>query len=85
MDLLILKEVVQKMAGVDAAEDLTMDQLNAMGGGELLKAEVNIFFAFDLLFLLFKYVFPGSLVFIGLHFSLGKLFWTSLLRRIFIF
>lgn len=40
MDLLILKEVVQKMAGVDAAEDLTMDQLNAMGGGELLKAEV---------------------------------------------
>lgn len=28
------------MAGVEAAEDLTMDQLNAMAGGELLKAEV---------------------------------------------
>lgn len=40
MDLLILKEVVQKMAGVDAAEDLTIDQLSAMAGGELLKAEV---------------------------------------------
>lgn len=40
LDLLILKEVVQKMAGVDAAEDLTMDQLNALAGGELLKSEV---------------------------------------------
>lgn len=46
LDLLILKEVVQKMAGVDAQEDLTIDQLNAMAGGELLKAEVglNLFF-----------------------------------------
>lgn len=43
LDLLILKEVVQKMAGVDAAEDLTMDQLNAMAGGELLKAEAGYF------------------------------------------
>ncbi|KAJ8922768.1 hypothetical protein NQ315_007803 [Exocentrus adspersus] len=43
LDLLILKEVVQKMAGVDAAEDLTIDQLNAMGGGELLKAEAGYF------------------------------------------
>jgi THO complex subunit 2 len=40
LDLLILKEVVQKMAGVEAAEDLTMEQVNAMAGGELLKAEV---------------------------------------------
>lgn len=28
------------MAGVEAAEDLTLEQLNAMAGGELLKAEV---------------------------------------------
>lgn len=31
---------MQKMAGVEAAEDLTLEQLNAMAGGELLKAEV---------------------------------------------
>ncbi|XP_049826219.1 THO complex subunit 2 isoform X2 [Aethina tumida] len=43
LDLLILKEVVQKMAGVDAQEDLTIDQLNAMAGGELLKAEAGYF------------------------------------------
>ncbi|KAJ8978313.1 hypothetical protein NQ317_008185 [Molorchus minor] len=43
LDLLILKEVVQKMAGIDTAEDLTMDQLNAMAGGELLKAEAGYF------------------------------------------
>lgn len=44
LDLLILKEIVQKMAGVEAAEDLTVDQLNAMAGGELLKAEVCLTF-----------------------------------------
>ncbi|KAF2879485.1 hypothetical protein ILUMI_26680 [Ignelater luminosus] len=43
LDLLILKEIVQKMAGVEAAEDLTMEQLNAMAGGELLKAEAGYF------------------------------------------
>lgn len=44
LDLLILKEIVQKMAGVEAAEDLTMEQVNAMAGGELLKAEVSLEF-----------------------------------------
>ncbi|KAG5888387.1 hypothetical protein JTB14_035693 [Gonioctena quinquepunctata] len=43
LDLLILKEIVQKMAGVDAAEDLTMDQLSALAGGELLKSEAGYF------------------------------------------
>lgn len=38
-----MKEIVQKMAGVEAAEDLTMEQVNAMAGGELLKAEVRCF------------------------------------------
>ncbi|XP_022903408.2 THO complex subunit 2 [Onthophagus taurus] len=43
LDLLILKEIVQKMAGIEAAEDLTVEQLNAMAGGELLKAEAGYF------------------------------------------
>ncbi|KAF7282444.1 hypothetical protein GWI33_002672 [Rhynchophorus ferrugineus] len=43
LDLLILKEVVQKMAGVEPAEDSTMDQLNALSGGELLKGEAGYF------------------------------------------
>ena len=39
-DLLILKEVVQKMSGIDSSEELTQSQIEAMAGGELLKAEV---------------------------------------------
>ncbi|KPJ16941.1 THO complex subunit 2 [Papilio machaon] len=31
-DLLILKEIVQKMAGIEAAEEMTPDQLDAMAG-----------------------------------------------------
>uniref|UniRef100_A0A8C5Z0X9 THO complex subunit 2 n=1 Tax=Marmota marmota marmota TaxID=9994 RepID=A0A8C5Z0X9_MARMA len=38
-DLLILKEVVQKMAGIEITEEMTMEQLEAMTGGEQLKAE----------------------------------------------
>lgn len=41
MDLLILKEIVQKMAGVESAEEMTNEQLNAMCGGELLRGEVS--------------------------------------------
>lgn len=41
---------MQKMAGVEAAEDLTVDQLNAMAGGELLKSEVC--FTFFVIFVL---------------------------------
>lgn len=40
LDLLILKEIVQKMAGIEAAEEMTAEQLEAMAGGELLKGEV---------------------------------------------
>lgn len=39
-DLLILKEVVQKMSGIDSSEELTQSQIEAMAGGELLKTEV---------------------------------------------
>jgi len=42
LDLLLLKEIVQKMTGIEAAEDMTADQLDAMAGGELLRGEVNI-------------------------------------------
>ncbi|XP_068627551.1 THO complex subunit 2 [Battus philenor] len=42
-DLLILKEIVQKMAGIEAAEEMTPEQLDAMAGGELLKGEAGYF------------------------------------------
>ena len=42
-DLLVLKEVVQKMAGIDISDEITSSQLEAMAGGELLKAEVSPF------------------------------------------
>ena len=38
-----MKEIVQKMAGIEAAEEMTPDQLDAMAGGDLLKNEVFIF------------------------------------------
>ncbi|KAF4523129.1 hypothetical protein B566_EDAN003144 [Ephemera danica] len=43
LDLLILKEIVHKMAGVEAAEELTPEQLDAMSGGELLRSEAGYF------------------------------------------
>lgn len=46
LDLLILKEIVQKMVGIEAAEEMTNEQLSAMSGGELLKGEVIFFFLF---------------------------------------
>ncbi|XP_015599457.1 THO complex subunit 2 isoform X2 [Cephus cinctus] len=43
LDLLIVKEIVQKMAGIEAAEEMTSDQLDAMAGGDLLKNEAGYF------------------------------------------
>ncbi|XP_077302738.1 THO complex subunit 2-like protein isoform X2 [Arctopsyche grandis] len=43
LDLLILKEIVQKMAGIEAAEEMTAEQLDAMSGGELLRGEAGYF------------------------------------------
>ena len=40
LDLLVLKEVVQKMSGIELTEEVTSTQLEALCGGELLKAEV---------------------------------------------
>ncbi|TWW74883.1 THO complex subunit 2 [Takifugu flavidus] len=42
-DLLILKEVVQKMAGIEITNEMTSEQLEAMTGGEQLKAEGGYF------------------------------------------
>ncbi|XP_063413325.1 THO complex subunit 2-like isoform X1 [Mytilus trossulus] len=42
-DLLILREIVQKMAGVEMSEEITNDQLEAMSGGELLRQEGGYF------------------------------------------
>ena len=36
----MLKEVVQKMSGVEANDEITPQQLEALAGGELLRAEV---------------------------------------------
>ena len=41
IDLLILKEIVQKMGGIDSMEDLTSEQLDAMSGGEVLRREAG--------------------------------------------
>ncbi|XP_068227072.1 THO complex subunit 2 isoform X2 [Palaemon carinicauda] len=41
IDLLILREIVQKMGGIDTLEDLTSEQLDAMCGGELLRREAG--------------------------------------------
>ncbi|XP_071489382.1 THO complex subunit 2-like [Diadema antillarum] len=42
-DLLILREVVLKMAGIEVTEEMTPDQLGALAGGELLRAEGGYF------------------------------------------
>lgn len=43
LDLLILKEIVQKMTGIDTTEEMTDEQLEALSGGELLKSEGGTF------------------------------------------
>uniref|UniRef100_A0A2C9JZK7 THO complex subunit 2 n=1 Tax=Biomphalaria glabrata TaxID=6526 RepID=A0A2C9JZK7_BIOGL len=43
IDLLLLREVVQKMAGVEISEEVTDDQLEAMAGGELVRQEGSNF------------------------------------------
>ena len=37
-----MKAVTQKMSGIDIAEEVTASQLEALAGGELLKAEVHV-------------------------------------------
>ncbi|BFZ15044.1 hypothetical protein BsWGS_18083 [Bradybaena similaris] len=42
-DLLLLREVVQKMAGIEISEEATDEQLEAMAGGELVRQEGSNF------------------------------------------
>uniref|UniRef100_A0A1B6BZM5 THO complex subunit 2 n=4 Tax=Clastoptera arizonana TaxID=38151 RepID=A0A1B6BZM5_9HEMI len=43
LNLLILKEIIQKMAGIEVPEEMTNDQMEAMAGGDLLKGEAGYF------------------------------------------
>lgn len=43
LDLLIIKEIVTKMGGIEAAEEMTVEQLEASAGGELLRQEAASF------------------------------------------
>ena len=43
LDLLILKEMVLKMGGIEAAEEMTNEQIDAMAGGDLLRQEAGSF------------------------------------------
>ena len=43
LDLLLLKEVVQKMSGIEANVEVTDDQLFALSGGEMLRTEGGYF------------------------------------------
>uniref|UniRef100_A0A8D8ZLW5 THO complex subunit 2 n=1 Tax=Cacopsylla melanoneura TaxID=428564 RepID=A0A8D8ZLW5_9HEMI len=43
LDLCLLKEIVQKMSGIEVVDDITEDQLQAMSGGELLRNEAASF------------------------------------------
>lgn len=43
LDLLILKEIVGKMAGIEATESMTNEQLAALSGGDLLRQEGGYF------------------------------------------
>ena len=57
-DLLVLKEVVQKMSGIEISDDITHSQLEALAGGELLKAEVCSKLSLSLLLLLLFLLLP---------------------------
>ncbi|ODM96311.1 THO complex subunit 2 [Orchesella cincta] len=43
LDLLLLKEIVQKMSNIEAAEEITNEQLDALAGGDILRAEAGYF------------------------------------------
>lgn len=43
LDLLVLKEIVQKMTGIETSEEMTDEQLEALSGGELLRSEGGSF------------------------------------------
>ena len=42
-DLIIMSEIIQKMAGIEINEELTEDQVDALCGGEILRSEFGSF------------------------------------------
>ena len=44
LDLVVLKELVQKMSGIETLEDMSEVQHEALAGGETLRQEVLFFF-----------------------------------------
>lgn len=62
-DLLIMKEVVQKMSGIEISEEITKEQLEALSGGEILKAEVVLTLCSIKKYLsMFRYSFQASFI-----------------------
>lgn len=43
IELLILKEILQKMTGIDITDDMTQHQIDSLSGGELLRSEAGYF------------------------------------------
>lgn len=39
-DLLVLREIIQNMSGIESTTGLTNDQIEALAGGETLRQEV---------------------------------------------
>ena len=54
-----MKEVVQKMSGIEISEEITNEQLEALSGGEILKGEVSRLYLTDVTP---THIFLGSLV-----------------------
>jgi hypothetical protein len=43
MDLIVLREIVTSISGVESSTDLTQDHLDALCGGDTLRGEVKTF------------------------------------------
>lgn len=43
IELLVLKEILQKMTGIEITDEMTDDQIDALGGGECLRGEAAYF------------------------------------------
>ena len=44
MDLIVLREIVTGISGVESLTELTQEHLEALCGGDLLRSEVNFDF-----------------------------------------
>jgi len=46
LDLIVLREIVTSISGIESASDLTQEHLDSLCGGDILRSEVikNFFF-----------------------------------------